>query len=1062
MNNIVTLNAIRVNNHSLLRRIPLMINMGLLSCCFLPALANADNAVSGVATVTYTQQQTKAVSGVVTDSSGEPIIGANVLVKGTTNGTITDLDGNFTLEVPAGAILQFSYIGFDTQEIPYKGEASLAISLTEDTQKIDEVVVTALGIKREKKALGYSMTELKGESLTQTRDANVANALAGKVAGLQVKQNGTGVGGSSRIVIRGNNSISGNNQPLVVVDGVPIDNFSGGTDDYWGNGNIDKGSGMSDISPDDIESMSVLKGPAAAALYGSRAGNGVVMITTKKGGTSKGWGINVNTNFTAENPMQTPDFQNVYGQGAAGEFNNNKAQNWGARMDGSTQKMAMGDFAYAARDNNLYKDFLRTGTTWTNSVDLSKSSEDLTFRAGATRLDNKGVVPNSGMDRTSINLRSTAKMSKWLSADVKINYINQNTKNRIKLAGDPDNIFLNYLSMPRSVGFSDYDSYRDNDWKRADGKPAGYLIDTGANANNAYWSAYRNTNSDKKDRFIGFAALDFTFTDWLNLKLRTGMDNYTIQYGTIRATGNPYWENNGSMTENIEKFTEMNSDFLLTAKGNWNKFGIVGTVGGNIMYRNRSEYKEQSGEFVIPEFHSISNGKTHNGEYILTRKQINSLYATASMSWDDYLYLDLTARNDWSSTLPKDNASYFYPSVGVSWIFSQMINKMGGNLGPISFGKIRASWAQVGNDADAYMLRNYYDVSYDIKGGIYNASNATWMANPNLKNETINSWELGLELKAINNRIGLDVAYYKKNAKDQILQIDVPAATGFNKKMINAGNIENKGVEIALNATPLATETGFQWDTQLNWSKNINKVVSLTSDTKEQILNDASVTFLKIVAHEGGSYGDIYGYAYQRDDAGNKIIGADGVPLKTDDMVLLGNNQPKWMMGWNNTFMYKNFVLNFMFDMRYGGDVYMGSIRSGSSTGSLAMTLDGRDGMVIPGVTTDGAPNTKEVRAESYWSGLASNNVTEAYMYDATNIRLRELSLGYNFPRTMLSKTPFTGIKLSFVARNLFMIYSKTKGFDPEAAYTSGNAQGIEYGSMPSLRSLGFNINLAF
>lgn len=1060
MNKIVTLSAIRGNNHSLFRRIPLMINMGILSCCFLPALSYANDTVSDAVTVTNSQQQAKTVSGVVSDSNGEPIIGANVLVKGTTNGTITDLDGRFTLEVPAGATLQFSYIGFNTQEIPYKGEASLAVSLVEDTQKIDEIVVTALGIKREKKALGYSMTELKGESLTQTRDANVANALAGKVAGLQIKQNGTGVGGSSRIIIRGNNSIAGNNQPLIVVDGVPIDNFSGGTDDLWGNGNLDKGSGISDISPDDIESMSVLKGPAAAALYGSRAGNGVVMITTKKGTTNKGWGINVNTNFTAENPMQTPEFQNVYGQGVGGAFDNNKGSNWGPVMDGSEKDMAMGKFAYAARDNDLYKDFLRTGTTWTNSVDLSKSTEDVTFRAGATRLDNKGVVPNSGMDRTSINLRSTAKMSKWLSADVKVNYVSQHTNNRIKLARDPDNIFMNYLSTPRSVGFSDYDGFADNDWKREDGKPAGFLIDPNANANNPYWSAYRNTNSDKKDRFIGFAALDFTFTDWLSLKLRSGMDNYTIQYGWVRATGNPYWETNGSMTENIDKFTEINSDFLLTAKGNWNKFGVVGTVGGNIMYRSKSEYKESSGEFVIPEFHAISNGKTHGGEYSLNRKQINSLYATVSMAWDDYLYLDLTARNDWSSTLPKDNSSYFYPSVGVSWIFSQMINKMGSSLGPISFGKVRASWAQVGNDADAYMLRDYYNIGYDIKGGIFNASNADWMANPNLKNETINSWELGLELKALNNRIGVDVAYYKKNSKDQILKIDVPAATGFKKKMINAGNIENKGVEIALNATPLATESGFQWDTQLNWSKNINKVVSLTTDTKEQILSDGSVTFLKIVAHEGGSYGDIYGYAYKRDEAGNKIIGATGVPLKTDDMVLLGNNQPDWMMGWSNTFMYKNFVLNFMLDMRYGGDVYMGSIRTGSSSGSLAMTLDGREGMVVPGVMADGTPNTTSVRAESYWSGIG--DITEAYMYDATNIRLRELSLGYNFPRTMLAKTPLTGIKLSFVARNLFMIQSKTKGFDPEAAYTSGNAQGIEWGSMPTMRSIGFNINLAF
>lgn len=1015
-----------------------------------------------IALIAWCNLSAQNVSGVVTDvRDGFGLPGVSVLVPGTTTGTVTDMDGNYTLDVDGGKELQFSYIGYTTVTIAINGQTKIDVQLSEDTQKIDEVVVTALGIKREKKALGYSMQEVKGESLTQTRDANVANALAGKVAGLQIKQNGTGVGGSSRIVIRGNNSITGNNQPLVVVDGVPIDNFSGGTDDFYGNGNIDKGSGMSDISPDDIESMSVLKGPAAAALYGSRAGNGVVMITTKKGTKSKGVGVNYNLNFTAENPMQTPTFQNTYGQGSAGQFNNNVYGSWGPKMDGSMQDMALGKFAYAARDNDLYKDFLQTGTSWTNSVDISKSSEDVTFRAGVTRLDNKGVVPNSAMDRTSINLRSTAKLAKWLSADVKVNYVNQHTNNRIKLATDPDNVFLNYLSMPRSVGFSDYSAYEANDWKRADGSAAGFVVDHKTNAESPFWSAYRMTNSDKKDRFIGFAALDFTFTDWLSLKLRSGMDNYTIQYEWVRATGTPYWETNGSMQAKIEKFNEVNSDFLLTAKGNWDKFGIVGTLGGNIMYRTRTTYTENSGEFIIPDFHAIANGKTHGGELERQRKQINSIYATASLSWDDYLYLDLTARNDWSSTLPKDNDSYFYPSVGASWIFTQMINKMGGSTGFLTFGKVRASWAQVGNDTDPYMLRDYYKIGYDIKGGIFSANNEDWMANPNLKNETINSWELGLELKGFENRVGIDVAYYKKNAKDQILKIDVPSATGFKKKMINAGNIENKGVEIALNATPVMTASGFTWDTQINWSKNKNKVVSLTNDTKEQILSDASVSFLKIVAHEGGAFGDIYGYAFERDDNGNMIIGDEGTPVRSEDMILLGNNQPDWMLGWSNTFTYKNFTLNFMLDMRKGGDVYMGSIRSGATNGSLEMTLDNREnGLVVPGVLADGSQNTKNISAETYWNGISG--ITEAWMYDATNIRLRELSLGYSFPKSMLSKTPFTGLKLSFVARNLFMIYSKTKGFDPEAAYTSGNAQGIEYGSMPTMRSLGFNLNVAF
>lgn len=335
------------------------------------------------------------------------------------------------------------------------------------------------------------------------------------------------------------------------------------------------------------------------------------------------------------------------------------------------------------------------------------------------------------------------------------------------------------------------------------------------------------------------------------------------------------------------------------------------------------------------------------------------------------------------------------------------------------------------------------------------------MANPELKNETINSWELGLELKALDNRIGVDLAYYKKNSKDQILKIDVPSATGFKKKMINAGNIENKGVEIALTATPVITPSGFVWDTQLNWSKNNNKVVSLTDDTKEQILSDASVTFMKIVAHEGGSYGDIYGYGYLRDDAGNMVIGKDGVPIKTNDMILLGNNQPDWMMGWTNTFSFKNFTFSFMIDMRKGGDVYMGSIVAGTRNGTLDMTLPGREGgIVVPGVLEDKSVNTVDINAQKYWSGISG--ITEAYMYDATNIRLRELSLGYTFPKSLLSKTPFTNLKLSFVARNLWMIHSNTKGFDPEAAYTSGNAQGIEYGSMPTMRSLGLNLNVAF
>ncbi len=1070
MNNNVTLKLFRKKSFILFRKMP----VGLcLSTLFFFANFNANATSSNTLNLTPSiysgevQQQVRTVSGTVTDNSGEPIIGANVIVKGTTNGTITDFDGNFSLEVPMDATLSFSYIGYIPQEVLYSGQATLSITLVEDTQTLDEVVVTALGIRREKRALGYAMQEVKGDQLTETRDANVANALAGKVAGVQINQSGTGVGGSTRILIRGNNSIAGNNQPLVVVDGVPIDNFSSDTDEFWGNGAIDKGSGISDISPDDIESMSVLKGPAAAALYGSRAGNGVVMITTKTGAGlsgSKGLGINFNSNLTFESPMMTPDYQNEYGQGSNGAFDNNQSGSWGPRMDGSMKEMALGNFPYAARDNNLYKDFLRTGTSWTNSLNISKATEDMTFRASVTRLDNKSVVPNSGIERTSINLRSTAKIADWLSADIKINYINQQSKNRVALAADPNNIFYDYLWMPRSVGFSDYESYRENNWKRADGKPASWKLDHGARPHNPYWATERNKNSDKRDRYIGFAALDFTLTNWLSLKLRTGMDNYTFLYDWTRATGNPYWEQGGSYRVQTERFKELNSDFLFTAQKDWEKFGIVGTVGGNIMYRSTSHNNDWSGELVIPDFYSISNGKLHDAEFTRERKQINSLYATASMSWDNFLYLDLTGRNDWSSTLPKDNNSYFYPSVGGSWVFSQMMRNMGIETEPLTFGKLRVSWAQVGNDTDPYMLRDYYDVSYDIKGGIFNANKRNWIANPNLKNETIESWELGLELRGFDNRIGLDVSYYKKNAKNQILKISVPAATGYEYEMINAGNIQNQGWEIALNATPIRTAGGFTWETMLNWSRNRNKVIELTEGTDRQILSDGTgLNFMQIVAEVGGSYGDMYGYGYQRDDAGNIIVSETGTPLRTDEYIKLGNNQPEWMLGWSNDFRYKNFTLGFLIDVNYGGDIFMGSIRDGLASGNLKMTLEGRDGMVVPGVTQEGVANTTQITAQTYYGSGGINPITEAFIYDATNVRLRELSFGYSLPRTLLARTPFTAIKASFVARNLFMIHHKTKGFDPEAGFSnSSSVQGVEFASMPTMRSLGFNINVSF
>jgi len=999
----------------------------------------------------------QTVTGRVTSASdGAPLPGVSVLIKGTSTGTSTDVDGKYTINAGSSdAVLVISFIGYASKEVSVQNNSVIDVVLVEDITQLNEVVVTALGIEREKKELGYSVQDVRGERLTESRDVNIANSLAGKVAGVQIKQNGTGVGGSTRITIRGNNTIAGSNQPLIVVDGVPVSNFQSSPDDYWGNSQIDKGSGFGDINPDDVASISVLKGPAASALYGSRGANGVILVTTKTGKNSKG-GLSFNTNLTFENPMMTPKFQNKYGQGLSGTFNNNVVGSWGPEMDGSVKTQTLGDLPYSARDNDLYKDFLQTGKTWTNSLEFSKNSEDMTFLAGVTRLDNKGVVPNSTLDRTSINLRATAKMNKWLSFDGKVNYINQQTDNRISIARDPNNVFMDNLYRPRSVNFSDYDAFADNDWKRPDGKPAAYVTDHNAAPDNVYWSAYRNKNSDKRDRYIGFVAADFTITDWLSLRLRSGIDNYTFIYDLTRATGNPYWEQGGSYRVQTERYKETNSDFLLTAKKDFSKFGLTATVGGNMMKQSGTLSNEFSGELEVPEFYSISAGKEHRADFWRAGKQINSLYGAVNLSFADQLFVDVTARSDWSSTLVANgddkDFQYFYPSIGASWVFTENL----GAVGPVSFGKLRASWAMVGNDTGPYQLVNTYALNYNIKDGTMGVTRDNWRANPNLQNESVQSIEAGLEL-LFGERIGLDVAFYKNNAYDQILRIAIPPATGYSFDLINAGNIQNSGVEVILNTTPVKSGE-FTWESNLNWSMNKNKVVELQEGTNRQDLSLGALP-VTIVAEVGGSYGDIWGTAYMRDTKGRIVVDANGIPVTDPDKKKLGNAMPKGLLGWSNNLNYKAFSLGFLIDASYGGSIFMGSINMGTSNGTLAMTEANREGgLVVNGVTqADGSVNTKEITAEQYWKGISGIN--EAFVYDATNVRFRELTFSYTLPQDLLSKTPFKSIKAGVVARNLFMIYSTTEGFDPEAGYSNANsAQGAEYASMPTMRSIGFNV----
>ena len=1011
-------------------------------------------------------QQTIDITGVVKDDVGEPVIGANILVKGTNNGVITDMEGRFSLKIPqANALLVVSYIGYISQEIQVGDKRSLTIILHPATEDLGEVVVTALGIKRETKALGYSVQEVKGGSLTEARESNVLNSLSGKLAGVQISRSGNGEGGSSRIIIRGNNSIAGNNEPLVVVDGVPVNNFNSGTSgiDQWGGS--DGGNGLSDINPDDIESISVLKGAASAALYGARAGNGVLMITTKKGSKVKGLGITWNSNVMMENPLVKPKMQNLYGQGTNGTFDANSNYSWGAKMEGQMLKDWTGqERPYSAYDNDI-TDFLGTGVTTTNTLEANAVNEKISFRGTLSYQRMDGVIPTNYQDKYMMNLRTTVNLSKKLSLDAKINYVKQRGWNRPQLTGSPENIMANYLMMPRNVHYSDMAGGVNEDGvvKRWTTDEANYVL-------NPYYTTGFNKNNNQRDRFIGFLALQYTPTSWLTIKLRHGEDMYWEKGDWRHASGTPYGKYNGKGDYglNTSDFRERNTDALITAtKDNWWDSGFSGSlsVGGNLMFQQNNSYAMSTGLLAIPDFFAISNGETPTPSHYISKKSVNSLYGFAQLSYKNWIFLDVTARNDWSSTLPYKNRSFFYPSVGLGWVVSDMLRSYEVNVPEwLSLAKLRASYAEVGNDTDPYRLLTTYGI-YTVIDDIKGASTASTIPLADLKPELIKSTEAGFDIRFFNNRLGLDLTWYKKNATNQILALPISSTTGKSSRMINAGNIQNTGIEIVLNGTPVRTKD-FEWNVSVNYSKNTNKIKELHPDSRRFIL--ASTDFVNIVATEGSTYGDLYGRAYQRDEQGRKIIDENGLPLLESDMnTQIGNYMPKWTGSMINSFTYKNLSFSFMLDMRYGGDIFVNSLARGSQYGTTELSLQGRDewyagtgGIVVDGVTADGKQNTVAANPQAYWDRVS--RAGEEFVYDGTNLRLRELTVGYMFPNKILAKTPFTNLKLSFVGRNLWLIKNNIPGYDPESSYSTGNGQGIEYASLPSMRSFGFNLNVSF
>ncbi|GAB4040646.1 SusC/RagA family TonB-linked outer membrane protein [Spirosoma jeollabukense] len=1033
------------------------------------------------ATTSWAQTNARTVTGkILSKTDGKGLPGANVLVKGTSVGAVTDAEGSFSINAQPNATLTASYIGFVSQEIAIGNQTELTISLTEDASQLNEVVVTALGIARDKKALGYSLQELKGSEITQARSTNLVNALSGKIAGVQVTATNGLPGASSRILIRGANSIGGNNQPLFVVDGIPIDNGSynvtpGSTGGNVNNTTTDYGNGASAINPDDIDNISVLKGANAAALYGSRAANGVILITTKRGSTSKNIGVTVNTNTTFENPLRLPDFQNEYGQGLKGQFsyvdgmgggvNDGVDESWGPKLDGRLIPQFNSPIGadgkrtatpWIARPDNV-KNFYDTGVTTSNSIALTGGSDKGDFRLGYTNLYQKGMLPNTNYKRQNITLNAGWNFTPKFNIRTSINYVKDGSDNR-------QNLNLYWIWFGRQV---DLDDLKANPVETGT-DPSQWPVQRNWNSN--YWNnpayalKYLKYANDK-DRVIGNITATYKLTDWLTLTGRTGTDFSNDRRITKQAknVGVP----NGSYAEDIVFVRETNSDFLLTADKRLSDLHVVASVGGNARQNYTQRDYMYASELTIPNLYNIGNAKSRPTVINrITDKRVNSLYGSASLSFRDYLFVDVTARNDWSSTLPAGNRSYFYPSVSASAIVTDMFG-LSSNV--LTYAKVRGGYAKVGNDTDPYNLTQVF--SNEIAwGNTTTFSENNLIYNKNLKPEITTAIEFGVETRLFNNALSFEFTYYDKNTKNQILQANVAQSSGYYNSVINAGQIRNSGFEVELSGAPIKRPGGFRWDVGFNFARNRSEVIDLGGLSTYQINTGSLLRNVILEARPGDPYGNFFGTYYRRDPSGNMIFNSQGYPIMSSDRKVVGNIMPKWTGGFQNTFTYKWVSLSSLIDVRYGGNVFSQGINIGRYTGVLAETLPGREGNIVgQGVVetanADGtfsyAPNTTVVAsADDYYHNYYNRNVNEAYIFDASYVKLREVKLGFSFPQKWFGRTPFRTVTFALVGRNLALLYKNLPHIDPETSYYGdGNVQGFENGNTPSARSMGFNLN---
>ena len=1024
--------------------------------------------------VTFAQEKT--VSGIVSDSSGT-LPGVSVIVKGTSTGTQTDFDGKYAIIAKQGDILSFSYIGYKTVDQTVTAANTINIQLEEGGEMLDEIVITAFGIKRSEKALGYSVQSIKGESMTEARESNITNAISGKIAGVQVTGTSGSVGASSRIVLRGNSSITGNNEPLYVVDGVPISNSSFGN--AGSGGGVDLPNGAADINPDDIESITVLKGPNAAALYGLRAGNGVIVITTKKGDASKKFSVSINTNVTMSNPLLLPDYQNSYGQGgdtthfnyldgASGGIGDGVDESWGPALDAGLEFVQWDSqltnngnpTPWISHPDNV-KDFLNTGINISNNVSITSGG----FRLSIGNSEQEGMVPFTELKKFTVGVSGSLKLGERLTASVSLNYFNQDSDN-IPISGyNNENPFQQFIWSARQVNFTDLRNWRDFPLAPANTAAAGTPLNWNHNfQNNPYWVLETNRNTFSKDRLIGNVDLTSQLTDDLSLSTKLGVDSFS-QFTTNRQAVGSNNAQDGSYAQSQRRFEEVNASFLLNYNKNFSEdFGFSFSLGGNHMNRTYDRLSGSLPALELPNLYSLSNlqtGSTANISNYHSDQQINSFYGYGQFSYKDMFFLDFTGRNDWSSILPVANSSFFYPSIQGSVVLSDVFPVLKENN--VNFLKVRGGWSKVGSTGalGAYSLNQVFGLNNSGFGNQASVPNTQF--NPNLKAETVTGVEFGIDAKMFANRLRFSATYYDQKSADLLVPIQVTAATGFTNVWDNIADMSNTGYELQLGGTIIKKED-FSFDIDVNFAQNKNEVTSL-GELETYVLGGQ--WGLSLEARPGQPYGSLVGRDFER-TTGGEVIYENGLPLIDSTQKIIGNIAPDWTGGATFSIRYKAFDFSTLIDAKIGGDVHSMTYSWGRYAGTLSETLIGREtGVVGNGVMSDGnggyVANNVTVSAKSFNQSSYSNSIESSAIFDASYVKLRQISIGYTLPRKFIENSVVKSLKVSIVGRNLLILHKNTPHIDPETGFSASNGnQGQEFGQYPSSRNIGFNINMRF